>query len=445
MSGFWGMDVERGREHASRMEAGAAALRTIGQMLQRAASTAEWTGPDADAFRAQLGGVHARILERSLRCRSESTALRAHAKAQESASAAGGALRQFSTGELLGELLGSRIDAPEGFGTRTTPYDVPGDDIAPIRPEDITHQDDLTVPTSIADMLTNLDHVAREQDDHEATIRIQAIEGPDGETRYVVYVPGSKGSMLNTIGMTDVNGNPFDWNQNPGALLGQSTDSSRAVQAAMEAAGIPYGADVALVGHSQGGIAVSNLAADPSFNGGPDGWNVTDVITVGSPVQWADVPPTTNTINFAHVGEPLAFPFPAPIPPLVSHLPFGIDLTPELDGDFYLHGNAGHRTEVQMQGPSWDLSTNHGVAEYQDSIGASDDPAIAAFEQSDSMSNYLAGEGDVPASSTVDVLVSREEDTYGDESVHPWDIAPWPGWPLLRNPVVGTDPVNDPR
>jgi pimeloyl-ACP methyl ester carboxylesterase len=53
-----------------------------------------------------------------------------------------------------------------------------------------------------------------------------------------------------------------------------------------------------LVGHSQGGIAAMNLAADPH-------WHVTDIVTAGSPVGNKRVPPGTRVLRVENRGDPV--------------------------------------------------------------------------------------------------------------------------------------------
>lgn len=423
MSTFLGMDVEHAREHAERLAVGAERLEALGERLGARVREVAWTGPDADAFRqeALLGLV--RLTAAAGRCRTQSSALLGEAAQQETTSA--------GDGSATVRIGGATVPSAFHRGLATGPYDDPHDGIAPLGPEHITRPDaeGLTAPRDLVDLLATLDTVARAQTDQATAIRVQEILGADGESRYIVYVPGSHGRMTNTLGPIDLDGNPMDWNQNPGALLGRETDSSQAVRAAMEAAGIPHGAEVVFAGHSQGGIVASNLAADPSVNGGPQGWRITDVITVGSPVELAPVPPTTNTLNFAH--EPVAIPLPgsSPLGPAVSTAIGLPDVVPGLDGDPHdLWGTPSHRHEVELPTISYDIGDNHTIPRYQESVEHrlehDPDGVAAAFQDSASMQNIL-GPG-AALVDTADFSVSRAEGTYLDtEALAEWFAENW--------------------
>ncbi|MFC0675075.1 hypothetical protein [Brachybacterium hainanense] len=401
MEAFLGMDVEQASAHGDLLEVRAGRIMDLGDRLRACAGGVRWTGPDADAFRAGVEAARARMSATAGTLRSDASAIRDQAAAQDSASAAEGG----------GAGDGGADGGTSAFfrGLASGPYDDPGDDIAPIGAEDMTRPEDFVIPHSIDQLIDNL-NIANEQQTPEATsIRVQAIVGEDGQTCYVVYVPGSYGDAGNLLNPSDTGANPNDWNQNPGALLGQDTDSRQALIAAMEAAGIPQGADVVLAGHSQGGIVASNLAADPHYNGGDQGWNITDVITVGSPVENAAVPSSTSTINFAHVGNGMLF---------TDGFHPG-DIVPALDGNPYADPampSSPNRHEVTFDAPgAWDGDpfVNHGIQHYSDSIegaqgGAAD--TIAAYQDSESMQNVL-GDG-AQVIDTVDVGVSRADGTY---------------------------------
>ncbi|GAC1332307.1 MAG: hypothetical protein NVSMB13_20920 [Mycobacteriales bacterium] len=92
----------------------------------------------------------------------------------------------------------------------------------------------------------------------------------------------------------------------PGAVaaeLGRSSAYSRAVQAAVELADVPVGAQLLLVGHSEGGIAAMNLAADPSFNGSRV--QVTHVVAAGSPIDGKRLPAgsATSVLSLQNVND----------------------------------------------------------------------------------------------------------------------------------------------
>ena len=433
MTGFWGMETEQVSVHSERMLDGAAEIDDLCTMLMRQIASVAWVGPDADSFRHEAAEVMGRLGTWTDMCSAAAAQLIADVDQQDSASTPDGAGGGFAAGAMAavdGAYVGAALGAGAGtaaftgvalddrasrLGDALGFHDDPTDDIAVLDAKSVTRPDDATDPSSIADLLKNLDAAGKAQGDDATSIRIQEVVGADGETRYIVYVPGSYGSPGHLVG-PDRGGNPMDWNQNPGAYLGHETDSSQAVIAAMKAAGIPPGSDVAMVGHSQGGIVASNLAANPSVNGGPDGWNFTDLVTVGSPVENADVPPGTSTINLAH--EPARPNLPPGIadisgPFRASHGPGSFDAVPGLDRDPHARGDIpAHRHEVGLPAPTGDPLENHSVARYHDSVEGANGKAgnrIAAFEDGSTMRTYFQ---DSRVRDTVDVSVSREPGTF---------------------------------
>lgn len=106
-------------------------------------------------------------------------------------------------------------------------------------------------------------------------IIIQSIEGPDGAVRYALSVPGMscQGARNDT---------PQDFVGAWRNLFRPDSPYTRAIHKAIADYPIPAGAELALIGHSEGGIAVMNLAQDPDFCRRN---KLTHVIAVGSPVD----------------------------------------------------------------------------------------------------------------------------------------------------------------
>ncbi|MBJ7902805.1 acetoacetate decarboxylase family protein [Streptomyces sp. DSM 110735] len=104
-------------------------------------------------------------------------------------------------------------------------------------------------------------------------VLVQNVRGPDGVVRYVVQAPGTAPGRPRDDAPPDVLG---AWQEQftPGSPY------TRALLPAIEDHGIPRGADLALIGHGEGGTALLNLAQDPEFCAT---YRVTHVVAVGSP------------------------------------------------------------------------------------------------------------------------------------------------------------------
>ncbi|WP_262386812.1 lipase family protein [Streptomyces sp. TRM49041] len=104
------------------------------------------------------------------------------------------------------------------------------------------------------------------------TLLVQEVVGPDGVRRYVVQLAG----------MAGVRGeSPQDLLGAVHAVARPATPYSRAVSKALRQM-VPSGSELALVGHSLGGITAMNLAADRDFC---EIYQVTRVIAIGSPID----------------------------------------------------------------------------------------------------------------------------------------------------------------
>jgi pimeloyl-ACP methyl ester carboxylesterase len=104
----------------------------------------------------------------------------------------------------------------------------------------------------------------------------------------VVYVSGTRDFDLHPTS------EPWDMTSNFQALSGSAqADSEHAVRTAMEQAGIDARTPVILVGHSQGGLIASRIAASGDFA-------VTDLVVAGSPSHGVSVPERIRVTAFEH-------------------------------------------------------------------------------------------------------------------------------------------------
>jgi pimeloyl-ACP methyl ester carboxylesterase len=114
---------------------------------------------------------------------------------------------------------------------------------------------------------------------------VQRIVGHDGVARYVVALSG----MRNLASTKD----PEDLIGATAAMVDARTNYVTCVREALDTELVPVGAQVLLVGHSQGGIVAMDLAGDPAFNGARV--RVAQVIAAGSPISSKEVAPGSGT------------------------------------------------------------------------------------------------------------------------------------------------------
>lgn len=145
--------------------------------------------------------------------------------------------------------------------------------------------------SSVAESMENLRRLAEERLGkielnsglEYGTIAIQRYERSDGSNAWLVTIPGTDGQ----------DDSPFGWEQNVElmssyALRRRKADSARMVAEAMRQAGIGADEPVALIGHSQGGIAAAAIASDWA-----DQYNIQHVVTAGSPIANHPIPERT--------------------------------------------------------------------------------------------------------------------------------------------------------
>ena len=130
-----------------------------------------------------------------------------------------------------------------------------------------------------------LDRVGDLENQPAASIAVQRVAGADGVARYVVVLSG----MRSTTNTSD----PEDLVGSGAAVVRTTTNYTTCVREAIDAALVPRGAEVVLVGHSEGGIVAMDLSGDPEFNGGRV--RVKQVVAAGSPISSKPVAPGSGT------------------------------------------------------------------------------------------------------------------------------------------------------
>ncbi|MCG7208144.1 acetoacetate decarboxylase family protein [Streptomyces arenae] len=127
----------------------------------------------------------------------------------------------------------------------------------------------LAAEGSLLGFLRNIDALSA-----GGRLLVQEVRGPDGVLRYVVQAPGTAPGRPRDDCAQDFAG---AWRN----LFMADSPYTRAVLLAVRDHGIPRGADLALIGHGEGGIALLNLARDDEFC---RAYRVTHVVAVGAPL-----------------------------------------------------------------------------------------------------------------------------------------------------------------
>lgn len=285
----------------------------------------------------------------------------------------GGLLAVDALGRSMGQEWHLGQDG-QGYADSPTRVDADGDDARSPRPTDLS-----TIQQTLAN-------------NYDQSVTMQVIGPKDHPTGVIVNVPGTQ------TWDPRAGDNPFDATGNLAqAGPGHRSAGSQAVADAMAKLyaeqGIPPGTPVMLNGHSQGGMTAASLASDPEFRAK---YNVTNMMTTGSPVDSYGVDPSIRQINLQHqhdavprldLGDAYAGPSPFPRVPVVP-VPNPL---PQNEG--------AHNVTLPDPPPSPDtnaLVNNHDAGNYKNSIAvAQHDPGsdVSAYANDPSMQSFYAKDG----------------------------------------------------
>jgi hypothetical protein len=129
-----------------------------------------------------------------------------------------------------------------------------------------------------------------------ATVRVDRLVAADGSRSWIVHVPGTQ------VWTPRAGANPFDLTTDTSALAGRTNAVGALVVAGLRSTGARSGEPILLSGHSLGGIASAELAADPLLR---TEFSITHVVSAGSPTALADVPGTVSTLAVEHAQDPV--------------------------------------------------------------------------------------------------------------------------------------------
>jgi pimeloyl-ACP methyl ester carboxylesterase len=192
-------------------------------------------------------------------------------------------------------------------------------------------------PTDVGDLLLGLmhrDELARGDAQGEIDIRRLSRIGPDGSTvtSWIVDLPGTKDWQVDPRQHRD---HLNDLATNLTTLAGDHTARVDGVTRALQLAGVGRDDPVMLVGHSQGGLVALRAAEQYAGDGR---FNVTHVVTAGSPTARMTVPDSVSVLALENRN----------------------DLVPQLDGE--PAPDQHNRITVLVDSQRHDVGLNHAIA-----------------------------------------------------------------------------------
>jgi pimeloyl-ACP methyl ester carboxylesterase len=197
-------------------------------------------------------------------------------------------------------------------------------------------------------------------------IDVRVVTHPDGSRAYIVDIPGTK--VWDAPGQFNPNLN--DLGTNIHVLGGDATAREQAIAEALHRAGASPTDPVMLIGHSQGGMVAAQAAHDTAT--GAFDYNVTHVLTAGSPIARADVPPDVQVLALEN-----------------SH-----DIVPHLDAAD--NPDRPNVTTVTFDNQYGNIGDNHNTNKSYvpaaQTLDGSTDPSVRAYR--DSADAFLSNTGD---------------------------------------------------
>ncbi|MEV6240159.1 alpha/beta hydrolase [Lentzea sp. NPDC051838] len=220
---------------------------------------------------------------------------------------------------------------------------------------------DYGAPDNLKDLMEGLalrDAGKDPGDPGPTNIDVKIIRDADNNiTGYIVDIPGTQHWNAPWKPMS-----ANDSGVNVDAMAGNNTVLQQGIQEALRLAGAQGStAPVMLVGHSQGGIVAAQATTDLIASG----YNVTHVVTAGSPVGRIDVPSNVQVLSLENRN----------------------DIVPHLDAS----DNPGspNRTTVTFENQTGTVGGNHSIpGNYTEAAGQLDngsDPSVNRFKESASV------------------------------------------------------------
>lgn len=258
-----------------------------------------------------------------------------------------------------------------------------------------------TPPRGLGDVV---DGLGRRNLDPDSNIDVRVVRDANKHiTGYVVDVPGTKDWNLPG---TDKSAN--DLGTNVDAMAGNKTALEQGIEQALHKAhadGPPH-APIMLAGHSQGGIVAAESAGDLKSHG----YNVTHVVTAGSPIGRIDVPDDVQVLSLENENDIVPHLDAADNPDSANRTNVEFkDNTGTIDGNHSLGDPVlkDKHPVLDRNGHPEMRSGNYSAAAHD--LDSSDDPAVRAYR--DGMGAFTDGD---PRYSTLDRYRTARADVHDD-------------------------------
>ncbi len=218
------------------------------------------------------------------------------------------------------------------------------------------------LPRGLGDIVYGLQHRDDPGRNDHNNIDVRKVTGTDGTVSYIVDIPGT--TVWNFPGEKTSNANDFGTDLN--AMAGNPTVLEKGIREALRQSHVGPHDPVMLVGHSQGGIVAARAANDFVSSGQ---YNVTHVVTAGSPIGRISVPDNVQVLSLENRN----------------------DIVPHLDASD--NPDTANRTTVTFDHQTETMKGNHRLAGNYSAVArqldSSNDPSVEAFRKS--MGNFTGG------------------------------------------------------
>ena len=248
-------------------------------------------------------------------------------------------------------------------------------------------QSGLVPPRDLASIIQNTNTTYGSNEEGAVSM---SVVGGNPPTGVIVNIPGTESwSPLAGDNPMDLTGNAAQAGPNGWSVGSEATQDG--IRQLFESQNIPPGTPIMLSGHSQGGMIAESLISNPEFMAQ---YNVTNVVTYGSPVDDYSADPSVRQLNIQHTNDavPLinledAYAAPRPTFPFITPVANLGEIAANLNI------SSGNTTTATLPPPGdpFDIGGAHDGSNYQSSVQQqlqdpasqisqwSSDPSLAPF------------------------------------------------------------------